>query len=203
MSVFPELHSKQEVIKLDNSVFPPFDTGFTWSITNLAPSCGVRPQYWHIKLSLSKIWKRILMFAQGLSRTSFVLTRAIFLPQLIASLEPFSVPFLGTLRPSNLRALLQEPKRLIYTLGEGKPFNFFSSWYATCLPSNLLALLNSDNKKDSVRPLRIVPLGTPLFLFIATVYHGINKKTTNKAVPFYLPETNNTRRLHNGKVLPE
>lgn len=72
-SRFPMLQKKQDVVRFANIVSPPFEKGTMWSTHNFAPSLGVEPQYWQVKLSLAKIANRILR------RTSLIFSSGNFL----------------------------------------------------------------------------------------------------------------------------
>lgn len=79
-SRLPILQEKQDVIKFSRSVFPPLEKGTTWSSISLAPVCGVAPQYWQVKPSLSRISNLIF---RGASRFLFILSlswKKCFLP---------------------------------------------------------------------------------------------------------------------------
>jgi len=148
MSDLPLLHSEQEVVKFDFLVFPPFDDGVMWSISSLAPSCGVRPQYRQVKLSLLNI-----------SNRSFDV-EDFFIPLKLWGLCPFWKPFGLGIKPAALQAFVQFPKQLSYAVTLGKFFKCFISKYFGVLPKVL-----ESSFSFSIKTLRGIFL-RPDFLFI-------------------------------------
>lgn len=132
-------------MRLDKTVKPPFATGLMWSVTSFAPSCGVLPQYWQVKLSLSKTLNRSLKGVLGL--LGFLRT-----------LQNRLLPFGHTGSPANLRALFQEPKCVSYTVVSGNPrfalCKLFRSARHKSRPSRTLASCNFSKRYLSAYFLR-------------------------------------------------
>ncbi len=107
-------------MRFSEIVLPPFEKGIMWSTTSFAPSCGVLPQYWQVKLSLLKISNLVRKFALWLF-----------------SGFPIQVGLVGRL--TSLSALPQVPKRFSYMLQFGKSSNLFTSRLLTKPPSKTAA----------------------------------------------------------------
>jgi len=156
MSDFPMLHSKQAVTRLSNSSFPPLAAASRWSINRLAPSCGVRPQYWQVKLSLLKISN--LIFNVGL--LVGLLLRP--LPFLLYSTRGI---------PAASKALAQDPKRISYIRVLGKAMLYCISRCVGARPRNRNASLSLliKNSFDNLSFMR----GLPIFL-IGILYYFVS-----------------------------
>ena len=125
-SRFPILQAKQEVTRLLSMVVPPFETGMMWSICNFAPSWGVAPQYWQVKLSLSKTIKR---FFRGTSLLVFKDTSG-------------SLP--------NKRSALATPPNLLYVDSLGNPGSLLISCPPTLRPFRTQASSSIVSRYSSV-----------------------------------------------------
>jgi len=169
MSDLPRLHSEQAVMRLSRFVSPPFAIGFLWSTTNLAPPCGVLPQYWQVKLSLLNTAKRNLKLA-------FFLCVSLYPRWPLPLWKP---PFrIGRLAIAN--AARQVLKQFIYDDSLGKPFAKFISLHVGV---RLRTSLNSFNFK--IRYSGDIFL-RPSFLFIRQSIAGYIKNGKNYA-PFFVP----------------
>ena len=168
MSPLPALHSKHDVIKLSIDVSPPFDAGSLWSITSLAPSWGVLPQYWQVKLSLFNILKRIFKLAHRLLIT--FLLRLRLTGAMLACLRAFD----------------HDPNRCSYTDVLGKPFKSLIFQYvigcATTAASCSFSIKYSVEREK-------VPLGFPnLLAIIKIITRAINKGKYYFVPFFYCPQ---------------
>lgn len=128
-SLLPALHSKHEVMRLLISVRPPLATANLWSATNLAPSCGVLPQYWQVKLSLLKTSNLMLRLAHGFLRIAFGF--------LLGRMTPPAADTTFDHFPS--KYALNDPI-------DGNPFKRFISLYETWCPKRSDASLNRCSK---------------------------------------------------------
>lgn len=119
-SNLPILHSKHDVIKLSLQFSPSFEKGTMWSMTSLVPSAGVLPQYWQVKLSLSKI--------ANLSRKFPMFLVMPYVPSFLRRFRPRKLPPLfRTGKPASCKAFAQEPKAVLYAWIEGKQLNLSKS----------------------------------------------------------------------------
>lgn len=153
----PELHSKQEVVKLSLSVAPPLATANMWSTTNFAPSCGVLPQYWQVKLSRIKTSKRNLTFEYGFLGNLVRFMVAILFPQAIASGLPFLTPPLITGIFARIKALVHDPKCFSYAAADGNfrcLLNNFISSLLGVLPNETNNSCSFDSKTSSSKGFR-------------------------------------------------
>lgn len=131
ISPLPALHLEQDVMRLSKVALPFLERGILWSTTSFAPSCGVLPQYWQVKLSLSKILYRNL--------------KGVF--SLFLGLPVGQLGFIG--KPANNNALPQVPNRLSYKQTPGKLSNFFNVFLVTKPPSREAASLSIFNNFSS------------------------------------------------------
>lgn len=171
LSLLPILHSKQLVTRFSNVVFPPFEKGIIWSMTNLAPSLGVLPQYRHAKLSLSNIVNRIFKwdFLDTLKQRRWERGLEGRCEQgQLGLAEPH---FIGG-NPAFFIALPKVPKWLRYAPTDGNPDNFFGVPVVQKLflqglwPNNSEASINLDKRYSSVKP---------FFVFILLCIKGLLK----------------------------
>lgn len=171
-SFFPRLHSMQDVIKLSLALPPPFEIGSIWSTCNIAPLCGVLPQYWHVKSSRFNISNRI--FQQG--RFLLPLARALsFLSSSVNFILPAFMPLELSGRPAAICAFWKLPKQFLYAPREGKSGLLSShSWEGVC-PRISNARNNSLSKKCGAILFR------PLFS-IYKKYQALIYKSTNKSI---------------------
>ena len=130
ISFLPILQRKQEVMRFSSIVSPPFEKGILWSTTRTAPSFGLAPQYWQVKLSLLKTIKRIF---NGVS--------------LSRQFSSFLLGYLGSgSLPISLNALYIPPKYLLYEDIDGNPAILPISFPPTLRFFNWQASSNFDNK---------------------------------------------------------
>ncbi len=133
-------------MRLSKTVKPPLATGLIWSVTSFAPSWGVLPQYWQVKLSLLKILNRSLKGALG-----------------FLGLRGGRVGLMG--RWINLRALPHFPNRLSNIPRFGNPSNLSMSRLLTKPPSKIEASL-SFSKRYSFEKVEyfVSRFAVPLFI---------------------------------------
>lgn len=159
----PALHSKQLVMRFSSMVSPPFEKGTMWSTTSFAPSCGVLPQYWHVKLSLLRILNRnakwFLELFIRLCLSFFFLTGFSKWNKWLGLAEPLSTK--GS--PANVIAFANVPKWLRYAPLDGKFDSLFESRSLGLWPNTSEASTNLDSKYAFVKP---------VLVFILKFYRG-------------------------------
>jgi len=166
LSFFPALHSKQLVMRLSILVFPPFENGVMWSITSVAPSLTVLPQYWHVKLSLSKIVNLSLRYLLELpirlvSDSGGKMRGGRFLDNRLSrvwGVYPKLCGWFGLPEPVDIKgrlaafmAFAKLPKCLRYAPLDGNPgISSMFLWLGLC-PNSLDASISLDKRTSSVR----------------------------------------------------
>ena len=131
-SRLPILQKKQAVTKFLRIVSPPLDEGIMWSIIKIAPVLGVAPQYWQVKLSLSRILNLILS--------------GVFVPLFLWVLSGFgNVGILSIKR----NAFCIPPKVTSYRALPGNPSIFLNSHALILRPLRMQASSSFESKYSS------------------------------------------------------